>query len=313
LPSSIDAFFIVDKPRGPTSHDVVARLRRASGVRRIGHAGTLDPLATGVLVVAVGRATRLLEYVACDDKAYLAEVTFGVETDTYDAEGKEIARADAATLTRDRVAALLEPFRGEIQQRPPAHSAISVGGKRLHALARAGRAVEAPLRTVTIHAIELHEWQELPESATRVARLHVECSKGTYIRSLAHDLGRAAGTGAYLSALRRTRSGTFTLERAVPLDALQDHLSAGTWPSVAVTQEAAIEHLPALPLSTDARRQLVNGVPILRTDDRPLHAGALLRAQDREGKLVAVVELIERDGAPHYRPVKVLAQDAPAA
>src|SRR6266542_499268 len=146
----MDCLFNVDKPRGPTSHDVVARLRRASGVRRIGHAGTLDPLATGVLVVAVGRATRLIEYLADADKAYVAQITFGVETDTYDAEGTVVERRDASGLTQQQVEEALGGFRGTIQQRPPAHSAIRVGGKRLYEMARAGQTVEAPVRTVHI-------------------------------------------------------------------------------------------------------------------------------------------------------------------
>ncbi|HEU5318441.1 MAG TPA: tRNA pseudouridine(55) synthase TruB [Chloroflexota bacterium] len=301
---SLDAFFIVDKPRGPTSHDVVARLRRASGVRRIGHAGTLDPLATGVLVVAIGRATRLLEYVAGDDKAYVADVAFGVETDSYDAEGHVVARTDASGLTAPRIVDTLGAFRGHLEQRPPAHSAISVGGKRLYELARAGRPVEAPLRSVFVRTIELRAWDP------PVATLFVECSKGTYVRSLAHDLGRAVGTGAHLSGLRRTRSGAFTIERAIPLDALEARLREGTWRTVAIPLDDAVGHLPALELSTESTKQLVNGVPVLRTDDRVLPVGTLLRAVDVHGRLVAVVELVERDGAPHYRPVKVLSTDA---
>ena len=202
----MDAFFNVYKPRGPTSHDVVARLRRAErGVRRIGHAGTLDPLAEGVLVVATGKATRLIEYLVDADKLYGAGVHLGVETDTYDAEGRVLAERPVEHLTREAVAGALEPFRGEIEQRPPPFSAVSVGGERLYARARRGEMVQAPLRRVSVTRLDLLDWQP------PVAHLEVECSKGTYIRSLAHDLGRALGCGAHLSALVRLRAGRLPL------------------------------------------------------------------------------------------------------
>lgn len=299
MPSStLDVFFNVDKPRGPTSHDVVARLRRASGVRRIGHAGTLDPLASGVLVVAVGRATRLIEYVADADKAYLAEITFGIHTDTYDAEGRVVAQADASRLTRDRVERGLGPFRGVIEQRPPAHSAISVGGKRLYQLARAGQQVEAPTRRVEITSLELREWQ--PPAAT----VFVECSKGTYIRSLAHDLGQTLGVGAHLSALVRTRVGRFSLDDATPLERLESALRDGSWKDAALSLEQAVAHVPEVQLSEDKVRVLTNGVPVPASGALPV--GTLCRATGPDGRLVAMVELTEREGVRALRPRKVL-------
>jgi tRNA pseudouridine55 synthase len=281
----------------------VARLRRASGVRRIGHAGTLDPLATGVLVVAVGRATRLIEYVTEVDKAYLAAVTFGVQTDTYDAEGTVTARADesaVAALTPERIALALAQFRGVIQQRPPAHSAISVGGKRLYALARAGQEVEAPLRQVEITRLELRDWQP------PIATLFMECSKGTYVRSLANDLGAALGTGGHLSALRRTRVGPHRIEAAVPLEILEADLRAGAWDPHAVLPERAVEHLPALAITAAEQTRLEHGLPVAPEAAIAQGVGTLCRALGPDGRLIAMVRVIQHEGERQIRPEKVL-------
>ena len=281
----------------------MARLRRASGVRRIGHAGTLDPLATGVLVVAVGRATRLIEYVTEVDKAYLAEVTFGVETDTYDAEGTVTTRAgedDVAQVTRARAEAALAQFRGVIEQRPPAHSAISIGGKRLYQLARAGQPVDAPLRTVAITTLKLREWN--PPRAV----LFMECSKGTYVRSLAHDLGAALGTGAYLSALRRTRVGPYRIEESVALETLEATLRAGDWRPHAVPLERAVVHLPPLTLTAAEQTRLEHGLTVTPAARTAPDAGTLCRALGPGGHLIAVVRVIQHDGERQIRPEKVL-------
>ncbi|HEU5432398.1 MAG TPA: tRNA pseudouridine(55) synthase TruB, partial [Thermomicrobiales bacterium] len=203
-PVGLHGFLVIDKPAGWTSFDVVARARRLLGEKRIGHAGTLDPAATGVLPLAVGAARKTLEFLAEASKTYDAEITFGVETDTWDRDGAVVAMADAGELTRDQIAGALEPFRGSFAQTPPMHSAIKIGGRKLYQLARKGEEIERPARSVTIHALDLLGWE------SPVARLRVDCSKGTYIRSLAHDLGAALGMGAHLSALRRTRTGPFT-------------------------------------------------------------------------------------------------------
>jgi tRNA pseudouridine55 synthase len=279
---------------------VVARLRRASGVRRIGHAGTLDPLATGVLVLAVGRATRLIEYVTDVDKAYLADVTFGIETDTYDAEGTVTARVDASHVTGSAVESALERFKGTIGQRPPAHSAISVGGKRLYELARAGRPVAVPMRTVEIKTLELRRWQ--PPTAT----IFLECSKGTYVRSLAHDLGEALGTGAHLSALSRTRVGSYGLEDAVPLDALESQMRDGSWQGSAVPVESAVAHLPAVRLDAGEQTRLEHGISVTLPPESREAAGTLCRALGADGRLVAMVRVIEKEGERQIRPEKVL-------
>ncbi|MDX2138718.1 MAG: tRNA pseudouridine(55) synthase TruB [Chloroflexota bacterium] len=201
-------FLNVDKPLGMTSHDVVARVRRTFGVRKVGHAGTLDPLATGVLVICIGGATRLSEYVMHATKRYTAQVYFGVTTSTYDAEGEAVQTRDASHLNRDMITEALNRFVGDIQQVPPIYSAIKVGGRKLYDIARAGETVELEARSVTIERIDLLNWQP------PVATIDVTCNAGTYIRSLAYDMGEALGTGAHLASLRRTQSGTFLIADA---------------------------------------------------------------------------------------------------
>jgi tRNA pseudouridine55 synthase len=206
---------VIDKPAGCTSHDVVDRVRRKLGTRRVGHAGTLDPDATGVLVVGVGRATRLLQFVTGTDKAYEGEVVFGVETSTLDAGGTETARHEMAGLDPAAVAAAAARFVGEIEQIPPMVSAVKVDGRRLHELAREGQEVERKPRPVRVDRFDVE-----PTEDPLVYRAHIECSSGTYIRSLAADLGRALGGGAHLRNLRRTRVGPFPVADARSLDEL---------------------------------------------------------------------------------------------
>jgi tRNA pseudouridine55 synthase len=219
----MDGIFNIDKSPGMTSHDVVARVRRISGQRKTGHAGTLDPLATGVLPVVLGKATRLVEYLADADKAYRAAVTLGATSDTYDREGNITPTPDALMPSREQVEKALEGFRGEIEQLPPMHSAIKVGGKKLYELARAGIEVERQPRHVTIKKLELEAFNP------PTLQIFVECSKGTYIRSLAHDLGTVLGTGAYLQDLTRTRHGPFSIEGAITLEGLQAAFEEDTW------------------------------------------------------------------------------------
>jgi tRNA pseudouridine55 synthase len=198
-----------------TSHDVVNRARRALGCRRVGHAGTLDPMATGVLVLCVGHATRVVEYLPTEPKVYEASVVFGIETDTLDVTGRETRRSDASELTKERIEAVLDRFRGPILQIPPMVSALQVGGRRLYELARQGREVERQPRPVTIYALDLTSFAPGPRP---VARMTVSCSAGAYIRSLAADIGADLGCGAALSGLRRTRAGRFAVEDACSPD-----------------------------------------------------------------------------------------------
>ena len=217
--SSPDApfgFLNVDKPLGLTSHDVVSRVRRVFGLKKVGHAGTLDPLATGVLIVCVGGVTRLSEYVMHQTKTYRAHITLGAQTTTYDAEGEQTPVADPSHLTQHQVEAVLPRFTGDIQQVPPIYSAIKKGGKKLYEMARAGEDVQPEPRAVTIHALHIVQWGN-PEFV-----LDITCGSGTYIRSLAHDIGQTLGVGGYLSGLVRTSSGAFRIDEAVDLETLQD-------------------------------------------------------------------------------------------
>ncbi|MGH9153990.1 MAG: tRNA pseudouridine(55) synthase TruB, partial [Acidimicrobiales bacterium] len=211
--SAVDGLVVVDKPAGWTSHDAVARCRKAFGQRRVGHAGTLDPGATGVLVVGLGRATRLLRYVTELPKSYVGEVVLGVATSTLDDAGEETGRWDMSGVGLDAVRAAAARFVGEIDQVPPMVSALQVGGRRLHDLARAGVEVERAPRRVVVRRFEVS-----PGPEAGAFRIEVDCSSGTYVRSLAADLGAALGGGAHLRRLRRTAVGPFTLDEAVPLD-----------------------------------------------------------------------------------------------
>ena len=204
------------KPKGMTSHDVVGRMRRVTKIKQIGHTGTLDPFATGVLPICIGKATRLIEYLE-DDKEYLATVQFGKNTDTYDLEGEVVATFDKKVFEIE-VREALKAFEGEISQMPPIYSAIKVNGKKLYDYARAGETVEIKSRTVYISKIELKEFDEV----NQIAKVLVACSKGTYIRSIAYDLGKILGCGAYLSVLERTQAGRFLVDGAINLDDLSD-------------------------------------------------------------------------------------------
>jgi len=303
-------FLNIDKPAGMTSHDVVAHIRRAAGQKRVGHAGTLDPAATGVLVVALGNATRLIEYVQdATSKCYLATVQLGTTTTTDDAEGTVLAAAAVPPLDRAAIEQVLELFRGEIMQVPPMYSALHHQGRRLHELAREGIVVERAARPVFIEHMELGDW------AAPLLTLDIMCSKGTYIRSLARDLGETLGCGAHLQALRRTAVGAFLIEDALPLGDLSEEprdkrtggqankepivtRSVSQSPSLLVAlskallpPEIAVADWPAVTLSADAMRQVRNGMPIKLTSIDAERArahepgGALLALLVRAGEL----------------------------
>ena len=239
-PPSLHGYLVIDKPAGWTSFDVVARARRLLGEKRIGHAGTLDPAATGVLPLAVGMATKTLEFLNDASKTYLAEVTFGVETDSHDIEGRVTHTTDVAGLSADAVEATLEKFRGPGEQIPPMHAAIKVGGQKLYDLARRGEEIDRVPRPVTFHCLELLEWDP------PVATLLVDCSKGTYIRAMARDLGATLETGAYLSNLVRLRAGPFHLCQAFTMDELTQAEFPWAWPWVAIHPDVPVQEWPAL-------------------------------------------------------------------
>ena len=279
----IHGFVIIDKPAGITSHDVVAKLRRVAQQKRVGHAGTLDPAATGVLVTALGHATRLIEYVQdATSKRYLAEVRLGVTTSTDDAEGEVVATSPVPPLDEAALEQALSAFRGAIEQVPPMYSALHHEGRRLHELARAGITVERAARPVTIEALEL--LARTPDTLT----LDVLCSKGTYIRSLARDLGAALGCGAHLANLRRTAVGEFTLAGAQPLAALAE----GTIPlaQALLPAERAVADWPAAHADAETARRVRNGLPValpLAGERARIHApgGELLALAHRAGEL----------------------------
>jgi tRNA pseudouridine55 synthase len=271
----MNGVIVVEKPGGVTSFDVVARVRRALGQRRVGHAGTLDPMATGVLPVCVGEATKLVPFLHDGDKVYEAEAHLGVSTDTQDADGKIVAERDASAVTRDAVERALAGFVGTIQQRPPMHSALRVNGRRLYELAREGQEVERQARPVEVHSITLDAF-----AAPRI-RFTVRCGKGTYIRTLAHDLGEALGVGAHLTGLRRTRVGRFVLADAVGLDQLAS--------ARLVPLAEALAELPSLPLDDGQARAVRDGklAAIAQLTGPPSGRARLLRP---DGTLLAVAE-----------------------
>jgi tRNA pseudouridine55 synthase len=295
---------LIDKPSGPTSHDLVYAVRRGSGVRRVGHAGTLDPLASGLLVMCLGPATRLSEYLAGKDKRYLARVRLGQATTTYDAQG-EVTETHADLPEQAAVEAALVPFRGRQQQVPPAYSAIKRGGQKAYEMARRGEAVELDARPVEFYSLELIEWQP-PELL-----LNVHCSAGTYIRSLAHDLGQRLGCGAHLSALRRTASGSFDLSEALSLEDLQAAFAGGDWLKYLRPPDAALADWPSVRLTNEAAGRVQRGQPVKL--DLPAgwsgDAGAelLARAYNAAGDFIAVLRADATAGV--WRPHKVFLEN----
>jgi tRNA pseudouridine55 synthase len=242
---------IVDKPTGMTSHDVVARLRKLAGTRRVGHAGTLDPMATGVLVVGVEKATRLLGYLTLTEKEYSATIRLGETTDTDDADGQVIARTPASGISLQTLQPAVAALTGEIQQVPPGVSAIKVGGKRAYRLAREGQAPELAARTVTVHEFTVQAIRHTADLTD--VDVTVTCSSGTYIRALARDLGAALGVGGHLTALRRTRVGPYQANTARTLAELAERLV------VIGLADAAMASFPCRKLTADEARVLGNG------------------------------------------------------
>jgi len=287
---------VVDKPAGWTSHDVVARMRRLAGTRRVGHAGTLDPMATGVLVVGIGRATRLLTYITGADKEYLATVRLGQSTTTDDAEGETLTRADASTVTGADISTAVAALTGDIMQVPSAVSAIKVDGVRSYARVRAGQDVDLPPRPVHVETFEVTDVG--PPGLVLDVDIRVVCSAGTYIRALARDLGTALGVGGHLTMLRRTRVGSLTLTEARTLDTL-----TATDPEtpISVTSPAAAAQavMPTRPITDAEAQDLTFGRRISRHDEPDAHPVAAITD---DGTLVAVLT----PTGDHLRPLFVL-------
>jgi tRNA pseudouridine55 synthase len=290
----MDGLLIIDKPAGPTSHDVVARMRRVLGERRIGHTGTLDPNASGVLPLVIGRATRLAKFLSGGRKTYEAIVRFGVTTDTYDAEGKLVgAPSGAPPPSRDAIERALDEFRGTFMQQPPAYSAKKIDGERSYKAARADRPALPDPVSVTVHHLELLS-QEGAE-----ATLRVECSAGFYVRSLAHDLGTRLGMGAHLAALRRTISAGLTLDDAMPLEFAErsrDDTSEAILPL-----EAMLPQLSAIILTDEGLLRVLHGRNVGQAEvaSGSLETTAPTRLLDQSGQLVGIAEPTAVPGVLH--------------
>jgi len=286
----------VNKPVGPTSFGVVGMVRRRSGVKRVGHAGTLDPMAGGVLLVCLGQASRVSEYLMGLPKGYRATVRLGASTTTYDAEGEVVRQGDYRDVSQADVEKALAGFVGEIMQAPPAYSAVKVAGERAYKRARRGEDVAPAARKTMVYTIDLLRFAqtgarpgEPPE-----AEIEVECGKGTYIRSLAHDLGEKLGCGAHLSALTRTRVGPFKIEDAIAMEELEAAFERGDWQEHLQPMDYALLEMPAITLHIEDEKDIRHGQPVAIDDDRtetlPAIADELLcRAYAEDGSLVAII------------------------
>jgi tRNA pseudouridine55 synthase len=296
MTNAVSGVLVVDKPVGLTSHDVVQIIRRGTNIRRAGHTGTLDPRASGVLVILIGPAVRLSEYVSASDKRYQATIRLGSSTDTYDAEGEVTSSASVENITEERFIDILQQFVGEIIQTPPPYSAVKVQGRKAYEMAREGEEVNLEPRTIQVYSLELLEWAP-PEVV-----IDVFCSSGTYVRSLANDLGKALGCGAHLVGLRRTKSGRFTLRDAVPLRRLQESFVAGDWYKYLIPAAEALGDWPMVELNADQVELIRHGhrVP---TEHNEI---GWARGVSEQGDLVALIEV---DAETHeWQPRKVFFQ-----
>jgi tRNA pseudouridine55 synthase len=283
---------VIDKPTGPTSHDIVNIVRRGTQIRKVGHTGTLDPYASGVLLVLLGSVTRLAEYLLEVDKEYLATIRFGTATSTYDAAGR-ITATRPFTFREESLEAKLATFVGERLQVPPVYSAIKIGGRKAYDMARAGEEIDMAPRKVHIYELALLRW-ESPNAVVRV-----RCSRGTYIRSIAHDIGEAMGSHAHLVSLRRIRLGPFSVERATPLEELKRRFLEGTWEKAAMPASAVLEGWETVQLSAEDAVKIRNGIAVAA----PQGVAGRARAIGPDGELLAVLEADPVAGT--WQPKKV--------
>jgi len=293
MKNAISGVLGVDKPVGLTSHDVVQIVRKGTNIRRAGHTGTLDPRASGVLVILIGPAVRLSEYVSASDKRYQAVVRLDATTDTYDADGRILTTSPVDKISEDQFQDSLETFVGEIEQTPPPYSAVKIKGRKAYEMAREGEEVDLVPRHIRVYSLELLEWAP-PEAV-----IDVYCSSGTYVRSLAHDLGEKLGCGAHLIGLRRTKSGRFTLRDAVPLRRLREACEDGTWYQYLIPAAEALSDWPAIELSQDDVEAIRHGHRIPAQDN----VQDMARGVSEQGELVALLEYISE--AKEWQPKKV--------
>lgn len=294
LANSVSGVLVVDKPVGLSSHDVVQIIRNGTKIRRAGHTGTLDPRASGVLVVLLGPAVRLSEYVSASEKRYQAVIELGITTDTYDLEGK-ITRRSPVDISYEEFEVALQGFIGEFEQKPPAYSAIKVKGEKAYEIARRGEEVDLEPRMIQVHELELLDWDP-PEAV-----VDIQCSSGTYVRSLAHDLGEKLGCGATLTGLRRTKNGRFGLRDAVSLRKLQEAFSNGDWYQYLIPAAEALGDWYTVELSVEQVDEVRHGHRVAARE--VVEPGKWARAVSQEGELVALVEY--DSAANEWQPRKV--------
>jgi len=320
--NGIDGILVIAKPGGMTSHDVVARIRRATGQRRVGHAGTLDPDATGVLVVLLGRATAAMRFMLGLPKAYRAEMVLGIVTDTHDASGTVVQVASEVKVSRAFFEDVTRRFTGEILQVPPMVSAVHHEGRRLYELARAGIEVERAPRRVTVYDIRVESWPDDPLTVGARVTLSVVCSSGTYIRQLAADIGEALGCGAHLGSLVRTRVGRFTLADAHTLDEVEALAREGRLRALVLPIAAGLSHLPAVAVSGEDARKVACGAQVELsaaehervTQERPeadtvcecdRSSAGIVRVHGAGGELLGVAKLEMSGRRAMIRPIRV--------
>jgi len=296
LAKRVSGVLIVDKPIGMTSHDVVQHVRRGTRIKRAGHTGTLDPRASGVLVVLVGPAVRLSEFVSASDKHYQAVIKFGMTTDTYDLEG-EVTSRRPVDISFEELEEALSGFVGEVEQTPPVYSALKINGKPAYEYAREGKEIEMESRTVTVHSLELLDWDP-PEAV-----IDIQCSSGTYVRSLASDLGEKLGSGATLTGLRRTKSGKFGLRDAVSLRRLEEAFENGDWYKYLLPAAEALGDWYTIVLTPDQIDEVSHGHRV--PGEAGLEHGMKARAIGEDGELVALMEFDSETN--EWQPRKVFA------
>lgn len=302
---SRNGILVVNKPKGITSHQVVGRIRRILGIKKIGHTGTLDPDVVGVLPLCIGNATRIAEYMLDQGKAYTGEAVFGYSTDTQDASGRVVARAEQVHLTEAQIRQAFSRFVGEIEQIPPAFSALKVNGKRAYDLARQGEQVILPSRKVTIYGLDILD-MELDREMPWV-RFHVDCSKGTYIRTLCHDIGQELGIPSHMSALARTRSGPFTLEMAHTIEEIEAAQEKGQIAQLLLSASTAIHSFPLCVIGSSQEKRVLNGMEMtFSLQEIAIANQNRIRIESKSGQLLAIYRVIRSDdGNVHAKAEKV--------
>ena len=297
----------INKPEGPTSFTIVSRIKKLTGEKRVGHAGTLDPAASGVLPVCFGHGTRVIEYLMEGTKDYRAEIEFGKTTDTYDATGSETSLINSSSVDRKQIETALKNFLGEIQQVPPIYSALKHNGKPYYELARAGMDIKITSRPVMIHNITVRDWKP------PVVTIDVTCGKGTYIRSIAHDLGQIIGCGAYMKSLVRSRYGPFSLDKAVSFDELEMHFTENSWHRYIHPIDSVLLHLKAIVVNNDTMQEIqhgrtieniINSTQILKDQSQPGEfQETRCRAYGLDGRFLGILRYVAETG--HWQPEKV--------